>query len=139
MRELKRILVDDLRLKRSFSQDNFLALTNDESHYLYKVLRLRKGDMVCVIDGLGRSWEASFNSSKFIQLHSTFESPLERKKRPKTLICLAVVIPKKGFEDLLRMSCEIGIDVIQRHLNSSGATGYIRLANELLDRFLLNK
>jgi len=33
----------------------------------------------------------------------------------------------------------LGIDVIQRHLNSSGATGYIRLANELLDRFLLNK
>ena len=33
----------------------------------------------------------------------------------------------------------LGIDVIQRHLNSLGATGYIRLANELLDRFLLNK
>ncbi len=33
----------------------------------------------------------------------------------------------------------LGIDVIQRHLNSSGATGYIRLANELLDRFFLNK
>jgi len=31
----------------------------------------------------------------------------------------------------------LGIDVIQRHLNSEGATGYIRLANELLDRFLL--
>ena len=31
----------------------------------------------------------------------------------------------------------LGIDVIQRHLNSSGATGYIRLANELLDRFFL--
>ncbi|MBC8259686.1 MAG: ParA family protein [SAR324 cluster bacterium] len=31
----------------------------------------------------------------------------------------------------------LGIDVIQRHLNSAGATGYIRLANELLDRFLL--
>ena len=33
----------------------------------------------------------------------------------------------------------LGIDVIQRHLNSAGATGYIRLANELLDRFLLPK
>lgn len=33
----------------------------------------------------------------------------------------------------------MGIDVIQRHLNSEGATGYIRLANELLDRFLLPK
>ena len=31
----------------------------------------------------------------------------------------------------------LGIDVIQRHLNSAGATGYIRLANELLDRFFL--
>ena len=33
----------------------------------------------------------------------------------------------------------LGIDEIQRHLNSAGATGYIRLANELLDRFLLPK
>ncbi|MEL0328919.1 MAG: ParA family protein, partial [Deltaproteobacteria bacterium] len=34
-------------------------------------------------------------------------------------------------------ACAAGMDVINRSLNSIGATGYIRLANEILDRFRL--
>ena len=44
------------------------------------------------------------------------------------------IIPECSY--ILEASA-IGMDVIKRRLNSVGATGYIRLANEVLDRFEL--
>ena len=42
-----------------------------------------------------------------------FDKPIQVVSRQRPLICIAVVIPKNGFENFLQMSCEIGVDIIQ--------------------------
>ena len=113
MSELRRLLIDRNRLIKSLNFANCLVPTEHELHYLKRVLRLRKGDLLNVIDGCGHLWDASLNQLNQIQLTTSFKNPLKEELRVKTLICLAVVIPKKGFEDILRMSTEMGIDIYQ--------------------------
>ena len=113
MRELRRLLIDRRRLEKTLDINNFLFLKEDEKHYLSRVLRLKQGSLVNVVDGLGHLWEARFDEINTIQLTSTFDEPLIKQSRPNTLICLAVVLPKRGFEDILRMGCEIGVDIFQ--------------------------
>ena len=50
---------------------------------------------------------------KTIKLTNGFDKPLQVVSRERPLIGIAVVIPKKGFENFLQMSCEIGVDIIQ--------------------------
>ena len=50
---------------------------------------------------------------KTIKLINGVDKPLQVVSRQRPLICIAVVIPKKGFENFLHMSCEIGVDIIQ--------------------------
>tara|TARA_Y100001968_G_scaffold217938_1_gene200530 strand:- start:11205 stop:11918 length:714 start_codon:yes stop_codon:yes gene_type:complete len=93
--------------------DKNLILTREESHYLARVLRLKKGDLINVVNGYGCLWEASFQDLKSIQINSSFQNPLRKEEKTRNLLCLAVVIPKRGFDEVLRMSCEMGIDIIQ--------------------------
>ena len=113
MRELRRLLVDQRRILDSRRSDFYIALDRDEFHYLNRVLRLRNGDLLNVVDGEGNLWEATICKSKELQLTTSFENPLIHLQAPKTKICLAVVIPKQGFDEILRMGCEIGVDIFQ--------------------------
>ena len=58
MAELRRLLVDPARLDRLADGERQLQLLPDESHYLRRVLRLRSGDAVAVVDGTGGCWTA---------------------------------------------------------------------------------
>ena len=82
-------------------------------HYLKRVLRLRRGDSINIVDGFGHLWEASLQGGDLITFSSPIDRPLLEEARPNPLVGLAVALPKKGFDDLLRMSCEIGVDIIQ--------------------------
>ena len=113
MTELKRLLVEPQRLKAVKSSDRLLHLNNEESHYLRRVLRLRNNDMIAVVDGFGHLWQGSLKSSDQIYILSDIAFPFEDIPRLSPLLCLAVVIPKRGFKDLLRMSCELGVDILQ--------------------------
>ncbi len=113
MKELRRLLIDQRRLKGIGLTDSVIDLMIDEIHYLRRVLRLRNGDPINVVDGEGNLWEAFLNTSNSIKLKTSFEKPLIRQIAPKKKICLAVVIPKQGFDEVLRMGCEIGVDVFQ--------------------------
>ena len=113
MSELRRLLIDSTRLGQELDVENRLPLSKDEQHYLLRVLRLRTGDPVGVVDGMGNLWESFLFDQTAIQLTSTFEKPLIHKTRSGILVCMAVVLPKRGFEDVLRMGCEIGVDIFQ--------------------------
>tara|TARA_Y100001968_G_C19384700_1_gene732242 strand:- start:713 stop:1477 length:765 start_codon:yes stop_codon:yes gene_type:complete len=113
MTELRRLLVDKERLENLLNKDDCLVLNNEEKHYLSRVLRLRHGNQVSIVDGFGSLWTASLEGFNSIQLTSTFDKPLVYEPLPRILVCLAVVLPKRGFEDVLRMGCEIGVDVFQ--------------------------
>jgi len=111
--ELRRLLIKPFRLKTNIGIDNVLPLSRHEVHYLRRVLRLRGGDAISIVDGDGHLWEATLNVEDSLKLSSSLASPIQEQIRPSPLIGLAVVLPKRGFDELLRMSCEIGVDIIQ--------------------------
>ena len=113
MAEKRRLLITSNRLSNEIDSNGELKLTSDESHYLSRVMRMRSEDLLEVIDGKGNLWNAKIVKNKAIKLSSSFDSPLQVVSREEPLICIAIVIPKKGFENFLQMSCEIGVDVIQ--------------------------
>lgn len=113
MNEMRRLLIDQNRLRNEIGLDRGLVLNSDEYHYLHRVLRMRVRELITIIDGKGNLWHAEVEKNKKIRLTTSFDNPLQKELRVKPLICLAVAIPKKGFDDILQMSCEMGIDVIQ--------------------------
>ena len=113
MTEKRRLFIDPKRLKDQINFNGELKLTFDESHYLSRVMRMRSEDLLEVIDGKGHLWNAKIVGKKNIRLLDSFYTPVDTISRDKPLICIAVAIPKKGFDNFLQMSCEIGVDVIQ--------------------------
>ncbi len=113
MSELRRLLISRDRITTSIDTNYLITLEKQEIHYLRRVLRLKVGDSIDVVDGKGRAWRASFLEGKKIKLQSSFDQPLLLSKQQKPLLGIAVVVPKKNFDQVIRMSCEIGIDLIQ--------------------------
>ena len=113
MAEKRRLFIDPNRLTDEIGSDGELILTFDEAHYLSRVLRMRSGDLLEVIDGKGHLWEAKTLKKQTIKFTNYFDKLHQVVARERPLICIAVVIPKKGFENILQMSCEIGVDIIQ--------------------------
>ena len=101
MTELKRLLVNHDRIRESYENGNYLELTIKENHYLSRVLRLKRGDQFNVIDGIGNLWTADFIQKKIVRLCTDLGSPSESCAKPYPEICLAVAVPKIGFDDVL--------------------------------------
>ena len=110
MKGLPRLIISKNRLKSS--PENILKLTKYESHYLYKVLRRSTNEEIFITDGQGSLWQAKILNSDFIKVLD-FEKPFLYQEPKSCLLGLATSIPKNGFEDILKMSTEIGIDIIQ--------------------------
>ena len=113
MAELRRILVEYQRLTAIDGEVGCLYLNNNESHYLRRVLRLRSGQSIAVVDGKGHLWEAHLQGVDCLKLSTLPTQPVLQRSLPTPQLCLAVVLPKRGFEDVLRMCCELGINLIQ--------------------------
>ena len=113
MAEKRRLFINPNRLSDEIDSNGELVLTSSESHYLSRVMRMRSEDLLEIIDGKGHLWNAKIVGKNTIKLIKYFNKPLREVSRIRPLICIAVVIPKNGFENFLKMSCEIGIDIIQ--------------------------
>ena len=113
MAEKRRLFINPNRLSGEIDSNGELTITSDESHYLSRVMRMRSEDLLDVIDGKGHLWNAKIVEKKTIKLTNGLDKPLKVVLRQRPLIGIAVVIPKKGFENFLQMSCEIGVDIIQ--------------------------
>ena len=113
MTEKRRLFIDPNRLRDEIDFNGDIELTSGETHYLSRVMRMRSEDLLEVIDGKGHLWNAKIVEKKAIKLTNGFDKPLQFVSRERPLIGIAIVIPKKGFENFLQMSCEIGVDIIQ--------------------------
>lgn len=111
MAELRRLLIQRSRLEPCLNTDRRLALNERESHYLRRVLRLRPGDAVAVVDGEGGLWTAGLCSPAELTLDPMAAS--DPAPAPSPLLGLAVVGVRRGMDELMRMACELGIDRIQ--------------------------
>ena len=139
-RELRRLLIDPQRLERA---DGELPLEAAEIHYLLRVLRLRPGDQVALVDGAGRLWTAGLarpvqpverrgrapgDQPLLARLEQPLARPLQWERPPQPSLGIAVAMPRRDGDVLLRMACELGIDrllplVAARSVAAEGLAG----------------
>jgi 16S rRNA (uracil1498-N3)-methyltransferase len=78
-------------------------LSDDEKHYLQRVLRLDHGDKVEVVDGSGRLFAGVLGEDDVHQLSVVYEEPL-----PAARIVFAALIKGNRWDTLLEKVAEIG-------------------------------
>lgn len=89
-------------------QDKQITLTSEQQHYLYRVLRLQKGDNFIAMDGMGKWWLSQLDNTNALILHQlTVETELP------IAVTLMVALPKgNGFDDIVRFCTELGVACI---------------------------
>jgi 16S rRNA (uracil1498-N3)-methyltransferase len=116
-REWRRLLVQPERLPVAGAAG--LPLQPEEAHYLRRVLRLRPGEQLAVVDGAGRLWSAVLEEPAAgaaaaevgsLRLEQPLQAPLQQQPAARPQLQLAVALPRLDADVLLRMVCELGID-----------------------------
>lgn len=100
-----------------------LRLEDGESRYLTRVLRYGPGDRFAVVDGGGQLWSALLLDRSSARLEQPLAAPLAIEPLPSPLLELAVAVPRRDFDTVLRMSCELGVDRLQPLLAERGVRG----------------
>ena len=107
--ELRRLLIEPSRMADR-DGDGCLVLRDDECHYLRRVLRLRPGAPVEVVDGRGHLWEGLLQEKGQLLLpgscHTTTPASTPQ-------LGLAIALVRRGMDEVMRMACELGVDCIQ--------------------------
>lgn len=121
-RELRRLLIDPARLAVAGGSDPATAATDSasllepsaaERHYLQRVLRMRGGDRVAVIDGCGGLWTAALLDDGRLRFEQPLADPLQRLPPSRPLLRLALGLPRRDGELVWRMATELGLDAFQ--------------------------
>ncbi|MBW4669253.1 MAG: 16S rRNA (uracil(1498)-N(3))-methyltransferase [Cyanomargarita calcarea GSE-NOS-MK-12-04C] len=100
MSQLQRIAIAQTQL-----QESKILLTPEQLHYLVRVLRLREGDRFIAMDGMGKWWLAILAGEQA----EVLEAMVVETELP-VAITLLVALPKgNGFDDVVRMSTELGV------------------------------
>ena len=107
--ELRRLLIESKRLA-DLDSNGCLVLRDDERHYLRRVLRLRPGAPVAVVDGRGHLWEGRLQAEGQLLLPAGCKTTTPAKT-PQ--LGLAIALVRRGMDDVMRMACELGVDCIQ--------------------------
>ena len=110
MEDLIRLIISNERIENN--KNNNLELTKHEAHYINKVMRIKNGKEIFITNGEGSLWKATKIKNNFIEI-SQLDKPYLFQEQENLFLGIAVVVPKNGFEDILKMCTEIGIDFIQ--------------------------
>ena len=110
MAERRRLLIAPQRLAAVETGDPSVPLERSEQHYLRRVLRCRVGDTIDVVDGCGSLWQAQLISADALQVALPAD---QIEPAPVLRLGLGLALIRRGFEDALRMACELGVDEIQ--------------------------
>ena len=129
MDDLIRLFIQNERIINN--KNNNLKLTNNEARYINKVMRLKIGKEIFITNGLGSLWKAINLEDNFIKINN-ITNPYLFQENQKILLGIAVVIPKNGFEDILKMCTEIGIDFIQPLYSDRQVKRYTNFSNKLI-------
>lgn len=89
-------------------QDEQIVLRAQQEHYLYRVLRLKKGDRFVAMNGRGESWIAELAGSS-----AQILEPLRVASELPISVSLIVALPKSsGFEQIVRCCTELGVSTL---------------------------
>lgn len=83
-----------------------LLLSNDQRHYLHRVVRLQLGERFIAMDGKGEAWIVELNSQQ-----ATIIEPLATPSRelPINVTLITATIKGQGFETIVRCCTELGV------------------------------
>jgi len=129
MEDLTRLIISQERIENI--KNNNIELTNEEAHYINKVMRIKNGKEIFIANGKGSLWKAikvKKDCLEIIQL----KKPYLFQEQEIYLLGIAVVIPKSGFEDILKMCTEIGIDYIQPLFSERQVNKNLNFSRKLL-------
>ena len=129
MDDLTRLFIKNERIINN-ENDN-LKLTNNEARYINKVMRIKIGKEIFITNGQGSLWKAVNLEDNSIKINN-INNPYLFQEKEKILLGIAVVIPKNGFEDILKMCTEIGIDFIQPLNSDRQVKKYSNFSNKLI-------
>ncbi len=129
MDDLIRLFIQNERIINN--ENNNLKLTNNEARYINKVMRIKIGKEIFITNGQGSLWKAINLEDNFIKINN-ISNPYIFQENQKILLGIAVVIPKNGFEDILKMCTEIGIDFIQPLYSDRQVKRYTNFSNKLI-------
>jgi 16S rRNA (uracil1498-N3)-methyltransferase len=85
-----------------------IRLTDEQHHYLYRVLRLGQGDRFIAMNGRGNWWLAVLGNAAAELLE-----PIAAQTELAVSVTLLVALPKNGMDDIVRQATELGVDRIQ--------------------------
>ena len=94
-------------------------------------MRIKIGKEIFITNGKGSLWKAINLGNNLIKINN-ISKPYLFQENEKILIGIAVVIPKNGFEDILKMCTEIGIDFIQPLYSDRQVKKYTNFSNKLI-------
>ena len=100
MDDLIRLFIQNERIINN--KKNNLKLTNKEARYINKVMRTKIGNEILITNGKGSLWKAINLGNNLIKINN-ISNPYLSQENEKILLGIAVVIPKNGFEDILKM------------------------------------
>ena len=129
MEDLTRLIISHERIVNI--KNNNLELTNDEAHYINKVMRIKTGEEIFIANGEGSLWKAIKVKNNSLKI-SELQKPYLFQQQEIYLLGIAVVIPKSGFEDILKMCTEIGIDFIQPLFSERQVNKNLNFSRKLL-------
>ena len=129
MEDLTRLIISRERIENI--KNNNLELTNEEAHYINKVMRIKNGKEIFIANGEGSLWKAMKIKNDCLEINQ-LKNPHLFKKKEIYLLGIAVVIPKSGFEDILKMCTEIGIDFIQPLFSERQVNKNLNLSRKIL-------
>ena len=129
MEDLTRLIISHERIENIKNKN--LELSKEEAHYLNKVMMIKNGKEIFIGNGEGSLWKAikvKNDSLEIIHL----KKPYLFQEKEIFLLGIAVVIPKSGFEDILKMCTEIGIDFIQPLFSERQVNRNLNFSRKLL-------
>lgn len=92
-------------------QSQHIHLTNEQRHYLHRVLRLQVADRFIAMDGQGQSWLASLMATETAS--AQILEPIRVESELSVAITLVAALPKgSGFDEVVRQATELGVAYI---------------------------
>ena len=87
-------------------QENCISLSQEQQHYLKRVLRLGEKDLFIAMDGQGKSWFAQISGAKAKLLEL-----IDLKTELSVNVSLITALPKgNGYEQIIRSGTELGVN-----------------------------
>ena len=129
MEDLTRLIISHERIENI--KNNNLELSKEEAHYINKVMRIKNGKEIFITNGEGSLWKSIKVKNDCLEIIQ-LKKPYLFQEQEIYLLGIAVVIPKSGFEDILKMCTEIGIDYIQPLFSERQVNKNLNFSRKLL-------